>query len=124
MLHLIVHFEATLMDSDNHTGNKMDPLMNGHILTPCWNTRLPIKKASSQHLPETLIVYLGAIIVNNLQGPDTPSSDLVLWRTVIQGILIPMKSSIGICSHLDLPLQHPSNHLEDISATTPYPPPE
>jgi len=118
MMDLIVHSEAPLKKSNNHVGNKADSVFNRRRLSPSGIPSLLVEKALIEHLTKDLIVKLGTIMMEDLRRSDTPPPNLIFGRTIFQGVLIPTECGLMVIAHLDFPLQHLTNDLQNTSSST------
>ena len=89
------------------------------LLRPCRSPSLLVKKTHVQHGTQDVVIDLGPIMVEDLRRPNTPTPNLVIWRTVVKGILIPTSMGLGVGPKLDLPLQHSVHDLDHIRSFPP-----
>jgi hypothetical protein len=111
MTDLVINLKALLEHPDDHTRNEADSLFNGQRLSPSNASSSLIQEALMQHLVQDFVVNLGTIMVKDFCGPDTPSPNLIVWRTFRKDVLIPSKTGVGISPHLDLSFQHTIDNL-------------
>ena len=87
-------------------------MFDRHRLGPSRSPSLLVKKALVERLAKDLVVELGTIVMEDLQGANTPSPNLILRRTILPGVLITTELDLMVIAHLNFPLQHPINDLK------------
>ena len=109
-----IHFKASLENTNDHVRNQTNPLLDRDLLRPRRSPGLLIEESRVQHGAQDVVVDLSPIMMQNLRRTNIPAPNLVIRRTVVQGILIPASMGLGVSPKLDLPLQHSVHDLEHI----------